>query len=242
MIQNLNLIESFKNLKKMVQQHWQITLLAYTLIVSLSALSDWISRSSYFGFFSLILPLFLSLLSFCIVWTFAFFILPYFFQRYVNQKKHDNLRSLSFKFFCKKKISLWTKETCRVFLHSYAFAFLFIVPGLIYFLKSSFVSYIVLFGKAQNSYQKISSQMSKGRMSQLSFLWFVFIGMFFILDFSGTYINQLFELKTNLLSAIIKDAWLLGYSCFLSLHLHSIQISTLPARKPSLQPISELSL
>ena len=228
----------------MLKNHWLIFLLAYTAVVSLSMLSDWISRSSYFGFFSLVLPLFVSLLSFGIIWTLAFFVLPYLFQKYLNQKNQCNLRPLSFTFFFRKKILLWIKETCRVFFLSYAFAFLFILPGIILFLRCSFVSSIVLFGKKQSSYRRISSQMSQGKMSHLAFLWFVFIGVLLILNFSGSSINPLFGLKTNLLSSGIQWAWFLGYSCFLSLHLHSLyrRLSVPPLHKPSLQPVSELSL
>ena len=228
----------------MLKNHWSLFLLAYTAVISLSMLSDWISRSPYFGFFSLVLPLFVSLLSFGLIWTLAFFVLPYLFQKHLNQKNHSNLRPLSFIFFFRKKILLWIKETCRVFLLSYAFAFLFILPGIILFLRCSFVSSIVLFGKKQNSYRKISSQMSQGRMGRLAVLWFVFIGVLLVLDFSGAEINQFFELKTNLLSSGIQWAWFLGYSCFLSLHLHSMyrRLSAPPLRKPSLQPVSELSL
>ena len=244
MIQNLdNLAGSLNNLKQMLKNHWQIAFLAYTMLVSLSVLSELISRSSYFGFFSLILPLFLSLMSFVIIWTLAFFILPYFFQKHLK-KNHSHLRFISFKFFFEQKIFLWIKENCRVFFLSYAFAFLFIVPGIIHFLRCSFVSSIVLFGQKQSSYRKISSQMSQGRMSLLAGLWFVFVGVFLLLDFSGNYLNQLFELKTNLLPILIKDAWFLGYSCFLSLYLHSmyIHLSAPPVHQPSLQPVSELSL
>ena len=244
MVQNLeNLADSLKNLNQMLKNHWPMFLLVYTTVVSLSVLSDWISRSSYFGFFSLVLPLFLSLLFFGITWTFAFFVLPYFFQKHLK-KNHCNLKPFPFTFFFRKKILLWVKETCRVFFLSYAFAFLFILPGIILFLRCSFVSSIVLFGKKQSSYRKVSSQMSQGRMSHLAFLWFVFIGVLLVLDFSGSSINQFFGLKTNLLSSVITFAWFLGYSCFLSLHLHSMyrSLSAPSAHRPSLQPVSELSL
>ena len=200
---------------KFVSRYYLILGCIYSSLVGLSIVTHYFSNhSDYKSAITLLLSLCVYLFSLVLIGISALFIIPYFFQKLLNQDPSSYIYVPDrFLDFARTNFRRWVKEMSKVMSLSYLWAFLFIIPGVVKFVRCTFVSYIALFNRSfqrrEISALKHSAQLTKG---------FVLLFICMISTYvAGTYHLNVFlqGLKTEGLTAAVVGAICTDY--FLSL-------------------------
>lgn len=213
-----------------IKNHPILTIGLYTAITSLAVFAQYTSNQ-FFGLsvFSLLFPLFVQCMSLFLLVFSCLFIVPYFFQKMLNEENDEFIYIPStFHKFLFENFRPWMKEMSKVLAFSYLWGLLFIVPGIIKLVKCSFVNYIVLFNRSYHikeiSALKHSSKLTKGLIG-----WFLLlIALYMGLSYPANQWTQTMQPEAFSLSAAgviaLKHLWTVPASFFISIAYHLIYI------------------
>ena len=130
-----------------IRQYYLILSIIYSSLVGISLLTHYLSNhSEYQSVITLFLSLCVYLFSLVLVGVSALFVVPYFFQKLLNSKKESYVYiPETFSQFTRLYFRSWVKEMSKVMSLSYLWGLFFIIPGILKFVRCTFVSYIALF-------------------------------------------------------------------------------------------------
>ncbi len=224
-----SLLEGLRYWFYFIKNHLPLTLGLYTAIVGLAVFAQY-SSNQFFGLsvFSLLFPLFVQCMSLFLLVFSCLFIVPYFFQKMLNQgDEFIYVPSTFYKFFF-ANFKPWMKEMSKVLAMSYFWGLLLIVPGIIKLVKCSFVNYIVLFNRSYHvkevSALKHSSKLTKGLVRWFLLLIMLYIGLSYsVSHFAQSIKTEIFSL--NVVGVIaLEHLWTLLASFFISITYHLIYL------------------
>lgn len=237
-----HLIFSAQVFSNILKKYFLVYGFLFVTLVSLSSLAQYIAYEEEFMIFSLILPLIISFFSTLVVGSYSLFVLPYLVQKDLN-RRHIYERQIPQSFISYvRNFSLWLKEIIKVVSVSYLWMILFIVPGVVKFLRCAFVSYITLIGFEKSHPRRTSHQYTKGKMKYISLLFFTFVGGTIACNFL---LPHFLSLNIQMVGKfMIESVWFLFFSSFMSIVFQSMYLEEEEARNPIQEPLfpKELSL
>ena len=180
---------SFPYLAKLLKKHWRVFFSLYAGLVLMSSLAHYFSESSNSNLaVSFLIPLYINFVCLFAIGFFMLFIVPYLFQKMLNENRLDVFLPLpkNFRGFFKENFKPWGRQMSKALCVCYLFSVFLIIPGVIKFFRYVFVSYIVLFNKKSRekgfSSLRHSSEMTKGFMLSFMLISFSLMGLAYPLN------------------------------------------------------------
>ena len=201
---------------KFISRYYLVLGSIYASLVAISIVTHYFSNHpDYKSALTLILSLCVYIYSLVFIGVSTLFIIPYFFQKLLNKDPSSYVYIPDrFSDFARMNFRPWVKEMSKVMSLSYLWGLLFIIPGIVKFVRCTFVSYIALFSRSfqrrEISALKHSAQLTRGFL-----LLFVLMISTYV---AGTYHLNVFiqGLKTEGLTAVAVGAICADYLLSLS--------------------------
>ena len=225
---------------KMMKTQYVYMAILYGTVISFSGIAHYVSQKH--SIFALLIPLLIHFCCLAMIAINALFVAPYFVQKTLNQEGDKYFCQLpkSFFLFFKENAYSWAKEMSKVMTVSYLWGLLLFIPGILKFIRCTFVSYITLFDANYKikkfSVIKASSSMTKGLMKW--FLLSTFLSV--VLSYPFSYWVQSMDIGLFsgglMLAKGMEYGWTLASCFFLSVVYHLIylqkntQYHVLPSR------------